>query len=125
MIHRGAAEIGGSTVEVEHGGKRIVLDLGLPLSAASAKDVGLPEIRGLTDRDDDLLGVVITHSHPDHYGLIGRIAPQVPIIAGAATARILGEAAFFTPSGLESLLGRASTDGGAINRRLNRNAVPD
>lgn len=99
-IHRGAAEIGGSAVEVKHGGKRIVLDLGLPLSAALGEDVPLPEIRGLTSRDDDLLAVVLTHSHPDHYGLIGRIAPEVPIIAGAATARILSEAAFFTPSGL-------------------------
>jgi Cft2 family RNA processing exonuclease len=30
-IHRGAAEIGGSCVELESGGARLVLDIGLPL----------------------------------------------------------------------------------------------
>ena len=32
-IHRGTKEIGGSCVEVISGGKRLIIDLGLPLDA--------------------------------------------------------------------------------------------
>jgi ribonuclease J len=34
-IHRGANEIGGSCVELESGGARLVLDIGLPLDVAA------------------------------------------------------------------------------------------
>ena len=40
-------------------------------------------------RENGLLGVVITHGHPDHYGLIGQVDVELPVYVGAATARIL------------------------------------
>ena len=46
--------------------------------------------------DACLLGVFISHSHADHWGLAGQLHPDVPVFAGAATARILAEAAFWT-----------------------------
>jgi len=61
--------------------------------------VPLPDVAGLVEPDPGLLGVVITHSHQDHWGLAGQIAPGVDIYMGEATSRILGEAAFWT-SGL-------------------------
>jgi ribonuclease J len=101
-IHRGAQEIGGNCVEVAADGKRLVLDLGLPLRADASDVVPLPDIAGLASvRDPSLLGVVISHSHPDHYGLARRLPGSVPVFMGAATARILREAEFFTPIGLD------------------------
>jgi ribonuclease J len=98
-IHRGAHEIGGSCVEVEAAGHRLVLDVGRPLSAAPGQDVPLPAVTGFDGNDPSLLGVVITHAHQDHWGLAGQIAPGVPIYMGEPTHRILTEAAFWT-SGL-------------------------
>lgn len=96
-IHRGAHEIGGNCIELEAQGKRIVLDLGRPLSAAADQVVALPCVAGLQDRgDDSLLGVVISHHHQDHCGLLPQIAPSVPVIMGEMAARIVNEASWFT-----------------------------
>jgi ribonuclease J len=99
-IHRGAAVIGGSCVEVDHDGSRIVLDLGLPLDAADTGTVALPRVAGLESGDDtSLLGIVVSHGHPDHVGLVSAASSSVPHFIGEAAARILSEAAFFTRSG--------------------------
>ena len=95
-IHRGAHEIGGNCVEVEQDGTRIVLDVGRPLSADWHDEVPLPEIAGLKDRDASTLGVFISHHHADHWGLADQIRAGVSIYMGAATARILQAAAFWT-----------------------------
>jgi ribonuclease J len=95
-IHRGAHEIGGSCVEVEHEGQRIVLDIGLPLKASPTDLVPIPEVKGLEVLDPSLLGVVISHAHQDHWGLVPDIIAGVPVYMGAATSRILTEAAFWT-----------------------------
>ncbi len=101
-IHRGAAEIGGNCVELEAGGTRLVLDVGRPLWAEASDPVPLPKIAGLdTGTDRSLLGVVISHAHPDHHGLAGLLPHSVPLFMGAATARILRESQFFTPMGLD------------------------
>ena len=99
-IHRGAHEIGGNCIELESRGTRIVLDLGRPITARDGIDVPLPSVPGLDGSDPSLLGVVLSHPHPDHYGLMSKIAPTVPLFMGEAASRILVEAAFFTPGGL-------------------------
>jgi len=78
-----------------------VLDVGRPLTIAVDHPMPLPPISGLAGRDPALVGVVLSHSHADHSGLIGQIGSDAPIYAGAATARILREAAFFTRSGAD------------------------
>lgn len=101
-IHRGAAEIGGNCVEVEAQGERLVLDIGRPLWAEPGDAIPLPSIAGLASGDDPSLhGVVISHAHPDHYGLAGLLPEEVPLFMGEATARILREADYFTPMGLD------------------------
>lgn len=98
-IHRGANEIGGSCFELEAQGKRLVLDVGWPITAAPGEDVQLPKVAGLKDgRDPSLLGVCITHPHPDHYGFMKKVSPSVPVYIGEAAARILHEADFFLPA---------------------------
>lgn len=98
-IHRGASEIGGNCVELEIDAKRLVLDLGRPLDAECDSD--LPNVAGLSAPDDgSLLGVILSHPHQDHYGLVALADPSVPIYVGEAAAAILEAASFFTPSGL-------------------------
>lgn len=94
-IHRGAHEIGGNCVEVESTGGRIVLDIGLPLRDEPTCE--LPNIRGLRWEDRSLRGVFVTHSHPDHYGLLERVGHDVPVFMGRAASRVVQAGALFTP----------------------------
>jgi ribonuclease J len=94
-IHRGAHEIGGTCIEVEAQGARIVLDIGLPLDVGDDEPVALPAVTGLDGLDASLLGLLISHGHRDHWGLVDQVAPAVPIYVGEATRRMLEQAAFF------------------------------
>ncbi|MFM8973808.1 MAG: MBL fold metallo-hydrolase, partial [Actinomycetota bacterium] len=73
-----------------------MLDVGRPLNAGWEEDVPLPQVAGLADGDPSLLGVLISHPHLDHYGLLGQIDPSVPVWMGHEAARIVRAAAFFT-----------------------------
>jgi len=100
-IHRGAAEVGGTCIEVAAGGMRLVLDVGWPITAVDGEDVALPGVAGLADgHDPSLLGVVISHPHADHYGLLPKVGASVPVYIGELASRILSEAAFFSPLGI-------------------------
>ncbi|MBN3751779.1 MBL fold metallo-hydrolase [Paraburkholderia sp. Tr-20389] len=96
-IHRGSKQIGGSCVELETGGKRLVLDLGLPLDAANNDAVLLPGIRGIDGNDPSLCGILISHPHLDHYGLLAHVSRRVPIGLGRSARRILQAASSFVP----------------------------
>lgn len=93
-ICRGANEVGGSCIELEASGERLVLDLGRPLSAHRDEIVPLPDVSGLREPDPALRAVVISHPHLDHYGLATAI--RAPIVMGDSAWRILAEASFFT-----------------------------
>ncbi len=100
-IHRGTKEIGGNCIELRSSGKSILLDLGMPLTIANQKDVKLPDIPGLQKGDNpELLGIVISHPHQDHYGLIPKVYPSVPIFIGKDAHSILEASSPFSPSGL-------------------------
>ena len=96
-IHRGAKEIGGSCVELESQGQRLILDLGLPLDAENNDISYLPEIPGLDGKDSSLLGILISHPHVDHFGLLSHISEDIPVGMGAAARRILKAAKPFMP----------------------------
>src|SRR5665648_544994 len=90
-IHRGSREVGGSCVEVA---------AGRPLRAERDEQVPLPDVPGLASGDDpSLLGVVVSHPHLDHYGLLDQVHPAVPVFAGAAAAAIVDAARWFSPRG--------------------------
>ena len=98
-IHRGAQEIGGSCVELAAAdGSRIVLDVGCPLSADSRSSVELPAVEGFRTPHPSLLGVLVSHPHLDHYGLIPAIATDVPVYIGREAAAVLSAASFFAPT---------------------------
>lgn len=96
-IHRGANEIGGNCVELAGAdGCRLVLDLGRPLWAGWDDEVELPDVAGLRDPDPSLLGVVISHPHLDHYGLVRKVDSSVPIYIGREAAALVRAASFFS-----------------------------
>lgn len=93
-IHRGAAQVGGTCVELECEGKHILLDLGLPLDAHDG-EIPLPAVPGLGTDDPSLLGVIVSHLHGDHCGLVP-YAAGLPLAMGPIASRILRQAEFFT-----------------------------
>ncbi len=97
-VHRGTREIGGTCVVVTAaGGERLVLDLGRPL----AGDPTLPPVPGLyADAESpSVLGVVVTHAHQDHAGLLGHVHTRVPVYASEGTIALLKVSAVFLPDG--------------------------
>ena len=99
-IHRGTREIGGTCIEIEAQGKRIALDVGLPLDAPEeGHERLLPDVAGFRAPDDSLLGVLISHPHQDHYGLARHLRPDVAIYIGEAANRILTAASAYVPNG--------------------------
>ena len=98
-IHRGTREIGGTCIELESSGRRILLDLGLPLNAKDVESTPLPAIAGLTKADPSLLAIVLSHGHRDHWGLMPKARPDIPIVMGKDVERIMRAAADFVPDG--------------------------
>lgn len=96
-IHRGSKQIGGSCVEVESSGYRLLIDFGLPLDAKTDYEQFLPNVVGLDGSDPSLLGILISHPHLDHFGLLAQISPRIPVGMGPAARRILNAAAPFVP----------------------------
>ena len=96
-IHCGSKQIGGSCVEIKTQGQRLLIDLGLPLDAEKNSSQYLPEISGLEGSDPSLLGILISHPHLDHFGLLAHISPMIPVGMGPAARRILTAAVPFLP----------------------------
>jgi len=96
-IHRGSKQIGGSCVEVESQGQRLLIDFGLPLDAEENHGQYVPSIVGLDGSDPSLLGILISHPHLDHFGLLSHISQKIPVGMGAAARRILEAAVPFLP----------------------------
>ncbi|MEZ6142061.1 MAG: MBL fold metallo-hydrolase [Zavarzinella sp.] len=112
-IHRGTNEIGGSCVEVATSTTRLVIDLGMPLvdanrepfdsSAASAKSIEtlkaekvIPGISGLFDTLFPAPeGILLSHAHLDHAGLLYLSRSAVPIYATSGTSKMMLAASVF------------------------------
>lgn len=108
-IHRGTQQIGGTCIELACQGKRILLDLGLPLDAGDTNPASLvPAVPGLNAPDESLLALVLSHGHADHCGLVPHVSTTLPIVTGAATRRILHAASAFVPSAGSIAMGNES-----------------
>ncbi|KAF0125896.1 MAG: beta-lactamase domain-containing protein [Elusimicrobia bacterium] len=100
-VHRGAGEIGGNCIELQSGESRILLDYGAPLpkiDSATRKSVqATPEetildIPGLYEpAPAPLDGIIISHTHQDHYGglFAKKISPAVPVYMTAAMEELI------------------------------------
>jgi ribonuclease J len=114
-IHRGTQEIGGSCVEVSTNTTKILIDFGLPLvspnkepfdsKAIVGKSVEelkklkiLPDIKGLCKGEQkEIDAVLISHSHPDHYGLLNYIHPEIQIYLSQGAKELIEISSIFTP----------------------------
>lgn len=77
-LYRGAKQIGGTCLEISQGKTRILFDCGLPLNGQEENST--LKIIGLYKQDrPDIQAIFITHAHPDHYGLLSQIHPQIPV----------------------------------------------
>lgn len=94
-IHRGAREIGGNCVELASSGRRIIIDLGLPLDVQGSGTNYLSDIPGLINKENSLLAIIISHPHLDHFGLLSSIHPGIPVIMGADARRLINNASPF------------------------------
>ena len=85
-IHRGTHEIGGSCIEVTTQTSRILIDAGSPLeSDDTGKDAAMVPsslAASLRKKSPPLSGVLISHPHMDHYGLLPKLPADLPVYAG-------------------------------------------
>ncbi len=87
IVHRATQQIGGNCIEVIAAtGERILLDVGRPLDAPrDAKDL-LPKSLAI---DKPVAGILISHPHQDHYGLIEEAPAHWPIYSGKSAGRLM------------------------------------
>ena len=93
-VHRGSQQVGGTCLELSHEGSRLALDVGLPLESVE-EDVR-PRVSGLfADDGQQFDGIVLTHAHADHSGLLGATQRQVPIWMTKGTSQMMMAGALF------------------------------
>jgi len=86
-VHRATQQIGGNCIEVAaRDGQRLILDVGRPLDAPrDVKDL-LP---GTLDRHGPVAGVLISHPHQDHWGLLEETPGHWPVYSGRCAADLM------------------------------------
>ncbi|MGH2722226.1 MAG: ribonuclease J [Actinomycetota bacterium] len=92
----GAGEIGRNMTVIEHGGRMLVIDVGLmfPTEEMLGVDLVLPDFEYLRDPDKELVGIVLTHGHEDHVGGLPYFLKEfgglrVPIVSARLTLGLL------------------------------------
>jgi ribonuclease J len=68
----GLGEIGRNMTVFEHAGRLLIVDCGVlfPETDQPGVDLILPDFTPIRDRLDDVLGIVLTHGHEDHFGAV-------------------------------------------------------
>ena len=105
VIYRGTQEIGGTLIKLSSAKSRILLDAGYPLflngnpiddkiSKLPHEELlqrgVLPSIVGLYQWDvPSFDGIIISHAHLDHYGLLKYIHPDIPVYVSAGTKTLI------------------------------------
>ncbi len=103
-IHRGSNEIGGNCVEIATTKSRVILDAGMPLSEMMddrasrrrkpdrdgliRRGVILP-IPGLFSPGSEIEGILLSHAHGDHFGLIKYTRPEIPVYLSRGASKML------------------------------------
>lgn len=93
IIHRGAVEIGGSCVEIATDKTRIIIDAGLPLDDSRKNE--LPDVAGLFRPGPKVDAIFLSHSHPDHSGLLARTSSDIPIYLTKGCSKMLMVASLY------------------------------
>lgn len=89
----GADEIGRSMTLFEHDRKILIMDVGLmfPTEEMLGVDLVLPDFDYLRGREEDIVGVMLTHGHEDHIGGVAYLLKEinVPIYGSRLTIGLL------------------------------------
>jgi len=114
-IHRGTHEIGGTCIELSTQNTRILLDFGMPLADKinndfkdrNLKDRSIKElirdkilypIKGLYKSEDPKFdGILISHSHKDHYGFLKYANPKIPVYISRGAKNLIDVSNIFMP----------------------------
>jgi len=88
----GLGEIGRNCAVLEQDGRLVVLDCGVlfPNAEMPGVDLVLPDFTFLSERADDVDGIILTHGHEDHVGAIAYLLREVkaPVYGSAFTLGI-------------------------------------
>lgn len=87
IIHRGANEIGGNCVELISSTTRIFIDIGKPLDDRAVQ---------LPNDVENCNGILISHAHADHYGLIDKVTPGIPLYCSSLTEQLIQASRIFS-----------------------------
>jgi len=113
IIYRGTHEIGGSCIEIATDTTRIILDVGLPLVDANREpfdpasirgksveeliaDGTVPRVPGLFTEGTPPAAILLSHSHPDHTGLLHLTKSGIPAYASSGTSKMMLAGAVFS-----------------------------
>lgn len=80
-------------MELSHGDSRIILDIGLPLDVDFNDDpknyLPQPLFEEIRQGGKSIEGVLLSHAHLDHYGLMGMLPQDILVFCGQATADLM------------------------------------
>lgn len=90
----GLGEIGRNMTSFEIDGKILIVDCGVlfPEEHQPGVDLILPDFSPISDRLDDIVGVVLTHGHEDHIGAVPyllRLRDDIPLIGSTLTLALI------------------------------------
>jgi ribonuclease J len=111
-VHKGTDTIGGTCIEVIADSGRLILDLGSPLMESGGGELDierlqnpsvengvLSDVEGLFggNTDKPILGVLLSHAHPDHFGLMDYVDKTIPIYMSSESKAMIEVGNVFYP----------------------------
>jgi ribonuclease J len=108
-VHRGSREIGGNCVEIATESSRLFIDAGMPLEEVSGRPLSptkpdgdelrrrgvIKDIPGLFGPGPKVDGILLSHAHVDHYGLLEHTMPQIPVYLSRGASKMLMAGSLF------------------------------
>lgn len=121
IIHRGTQEIGGSCVELRIDKTRVLIDFGIPLVSSNGQQFDVNQLKyksiqqlkaqsillainGLyKDELKGIDGILISHSHLDHYGFLQYVNPEIPVYLSHGASLLIEASNIFIPTKVGNL----------------------